>query len=1030
MNDPDLSGSNEPILTGTAFANRLAKASIAIRNFLNTPDVVGVQEMENIGALTSLANQINADAVTATQPNPNYVPYLVEGNDIGGIDVGFLVKTSQVSVGVPRVEVVSVTQYNKTETYIDPNTSQPATLNDRPPLVLRAIIHFADGRTFPVTVIVNHLRSLSGVDDLVDGRVRAKRRAQAESLANLIQSFQTAGERVISVGDYNAFQFNDGFGDSIGTIKGTPTPADQVVLASSDLVNPDLINLDDVVPAADRYSYSFDGNAQALDHVLITSNLNSALTGVRYDHARINGDLPETSRNNNATAFRISDHDPAVGYFSVPLPGELSFSSATYATSESTTTFDVTVTRTGGSDGSVGATYTISAGTASLLDFTAATGTITFADGEASKTFPVTINNDLIDEVDETVQLALSAPTGGATLGPIISAVLTIQDDDAAPVLTISDISAAEGDSGSTNATVTVTLTGATEQTVNVSYATADGSAAAGTDYATSAGVLTFTPGVTSQTINVPIIGDIIDEPDETVLVNLSGAANATIGDSQGIVTITDDDPAPTLSISDATVVEGNSGTVNAVFTVTLTGATSLPVNVNYAAADGSANAGSDYSATSGLLTFNPGVTTQTVTVVVNGDTAFEGNETFAVNLSGEVNATISDGQGAGTIVDDDGAPTLVISDVTVIEGNSGTTNAAFTVTLAGTTTLPVTVNYATADGSATAGLDYVGTSGMLTFNPGTTTQTINVPVNGDITFEGNETFTVNLSGASNATISGAQGAGTITDDDGLPTLVISDVTVIEGNSGTTNAAFTVTLAGITSLPVTVNYATANGTATAGSDYAATSGTLTFAAGVTTQTITVVVNGDTAVEPNETFVVNLSGASNATITDAQGLGTVTNDDAVPVADLTLSMTATPANPTAGSNVTFATTVTNNGPATATNVVVTDTPPAGATFGSAASTSGSCSGTGPITCSVGTLANGASATITVIVQLPATPGSFTNTASATSDALDANGATASATVSSVPASAVPTMSEWMLMLLACALIALAAARLRT
>src|SRR5262249_24254374 len=151
------------------------------------------------------------------------------------------------------VSVTSVTQEGKGATYIDPNTGQPALLNDRPPLVLVATVR----STFNVTVIVNHLRSLSGIDDPLDGpRVRAKRRAQAEFLANLIQTRQAANanEQILSVGDYNAFQFNDGYVDSIGTIKGTPTPADQVVLASSDLVNPDLTDLVDSAPQDQRYS--------------------------------------------------------------------------------------------------------------------------------------------------------------------------------------------------------------------------------------------------------------------------------------------------------------------------------------------------------------------------------------------------------------------------------------------------------------------------------------------------------------------------------------------------------------------------------------------------------------------------------------------------------------------------------------------------------------------------------------------------------------------------------------------------------
>ncbi|MGI8639711.1 MAG: lamin tail domain-containing protein, partial [Pyrinomonadaceae bacterium] len=307
VNDPG----GEPVLTATAFNNRLNKASLAVRNVLKTPDVLGVIEFENLSTLQSLATKINNDAVAAAQPDPNYQAYLEEGNDVGGIDVGFLVKSA-------RVTVVDVTQFGKTTTYTNPNNNTQELLNDRPPLRLRASVLDANNTPFPFTVIVNHLRSLRGVDDPVDGnRIRTKRRAQAEYLANLVQGFQTtdATEKIILVGDFNAFQFNDGLVDLIGTIKGTPTPADQVVLPSSDLVNPDLINLVESLPATQRYSFSFDGNAQVLDHILITQNLQSRLRDFQY--ARLDVDFPEIFRNDPNRPERISDHDGAIAYISL-----------------------------------------------------------------------------------------------------------------------------------------------------------------------------------------------------------------------------------------------------------------------------------------------------------------------------------------------------------------------------------------------------------------------------------------------------------------------------------------------------------------------------------------------------------------------------------------------------------------------------------------------------------------------------------------------------------------------------------------
>ena len=236
-------------------------------------------------------------------------------------------------------------------------------------------------------------------------------------------------------------------------------------------------------------------------------------------------------------------------------------------------------------------------------------------------------------------------------------------------------------------------------------------------------------------------------------------------------------------------------------------------------------------------------------------------------------------------------AATLSIADVAVTEGHAGTTNAVFTVTLTNPNAFTITVNFATADDTATSPGDYQAQAGTLTFTPGgPMTQTITVPINGDTTLGPGERFAVNLSGATNALIGKSQGSGTIRNDDATG-FSITDVIQTEGNAGTTNVVFTVTLSGATALPASVTFATANGTATGGAacasgvDYQAAGGTLQFPVGTTTQTVTVPVCGDTAVEPDETFFVNLSGATNATIADNQGQGTITNDDATAQADL-------------------------------------------------------------------------------------------------------------------------------------------------
>jgi Calx-beta domain/IPT/TIG domain len=222
-------------------------------------------------------------------------------------------------------------------------------------------------------------------------------------------------------------------------------------------------------------------------------------------------------------------------------------------------------------------------------------------------------------------------------------------------------------------------------------------------------------------------------------------------------------------------------------------------------------------------------------------------------------------------------APTVSINSVTLAEGDSGSKNATFTVTLSAASSQTVSVPFSTANGSATAGSDYTATTGTVTFAPGTVSQSINVPVSGDTVVEPDETFSVNLGTPTNAVLGNATGTGTILNDD--TKISISDVSHTEGNRGTTTFTFTVTLSAAASFPVTVKYATANGTATAPSDYTAIAlSTLTFKAGTTSKTVKVSVKGDKTVESNETFFVNLSSPTNSTISDSQGVGTIVNDD--------------------------------------------------------------------------------------------------------------------------------------------------------
>ena len=344
----------------------------------------------------------------------------------------------------------------------------------------------------------------------------------------------------------------------------------------------------------------------------------------------------------------------------------------------------------------------------------------------------------------------------------------------------------------------------------------------------------------------------------------------------------------PGISINDVSSTEGNSSTTNFDFTVTRAGNTTGTSSVQFATSAGTATAGTDYVSKSGTVNFAANQLTATVTVVVNGDTTVEPNETFFVNLSGCVNCTIADNLGQGTIQNDDAIPlpSVSINDVSQNEGNSSTTNFDFTVTRAGNTTGTSSVHFTTADGTASSLSDYSSNSGTLNFAAGETTKTINVDINGDTAVEPDETFNVNLSNCTLCNIADAKGVGTIENDDlvTVPSIFINDVAKTEGNVTTTDFNFTLTRSGTAAQlanPSSVTWATSDGTATAPSDYTAVPPTvISFAAGETSKTVTVLVNGDTTVEPNETFNVNLSVCVNCTITDNLGVGTIVNDDGV------------------------------------------------------------------------------------------------------------------------------------------------------
>ncbi|AVS92808.1 Ig domain-containing protein,Calx-beta domain-containing protein [Paracidovorax avenae] len=503
--------------------------------------------------------------------------------------------------------------------------------------------------------------------------------------------------------------------------------------------------------------------------------------------------------------------------------------------------------------------------------------------------------------------------------------------------ITVSPSSANE-DSG-TPFVYTVTLSQANSSATTVNL-TRSGTATSGTDYTGAVTSVVVPANATSASFSVTPVADTTVEPDETVIFQVANGSGYSIGNpSSATATIVNDDyPSASIAVSPASVAE--DGNANLVYTVNLSQPSPSALSIGFSVG-GTATSGTDYAAVNSPLVIAAGQTSGTITVNPTPDTTVEPDETVVIILNAGSGYTVgSPSSATGTILNDD-QPALSVNDVSQNEGNSGTTNFTFTVSLsqpAGTG--GVSFNIATADGTATAGTDYIASSVTgLTIPAGSSSATFTVQVVGDTLNEPNETFFVNVTNVSGATVADGQGQGTIVNDDAVPALTVGDVSVTEGNNLTTTATFTVSLSAASGRTVTVNYATADGSANAGSDYVAASGTLTFPPGTTTQNVAVTINGDTTVEPDETFTLNLSGASNASIARATATGTILNDDAV----VTISPASLPA-ATAGTNYSQ-TLGANGGTAPYTFAVTAGALPAGLGLSSAGVLSGTPTASG-------------------------------------------------------------------------------------
>jgi Calx-beta domain len=671
--------------------------------------------------------------------------------------------------------------------------------------------------------------------------------------------------------------------------------------------------------AAASIQYSDNGTGTATG-----GNVNYAFTGgvLNFAAGETKKTFPVTivdnvtaNAPNKTIVFRLTDATPAGSQIKTTTakltiidnegPGTLDFSSSAYTVLEGANLASITVNRIGASNLKLSVDYAtqpaLTNPASPIFDYTSISPaqTLTFNPGELSKTFQVPIADDSNAEGPEKVSLVLSNPqnlTAGAApqLGPNGPAELTINDDDVSTFNFSSPAYFVQEDDPASHATITVNRAGATNIPASVNYSTSDGTATvAGSDYTAATGTVNFAAGETTKTFDVSVSNDGASEANETV--NLTLTSGVTTVDTSLLSIVDNDNPKTSVQLSSPTS-NVNEADGSATLTVTLSHAVDADVTVDYATADGTAVAGFDYTDTHGTLTFTgnvnnggpgTGQTSKTIQIPISQDPDAEDPETLTLALSNVLPGASSilgaPTTATVTIADDDPAGMIDFEslhyDVNETDGQ-----ASVTVQRLGGVGGAVSVDYETSDGSATAGSDYATRSGTLNWAPGDgADKTFTVPVTWDGRAEGTESISLALTNPGGGSDLGPTSAAVVRigDDGASGPLALSSNAYSVGEADGLVTISVVRSGGSAGGPVTVDYATSEGTATTGSDYVATSGTLTFGPGEASKGFTVPVTSDSAHEGDETFQVTLSNAGGgANIGSPAGATvTITNDDA-------------------------------------------------------------------------------------------------------------------------------------------------------
>ena len=547
--------------------------------------------------------------------------------------------------------------------------------------------------------------------------------------------------------------------------------------------------------------------------------------------------------------------------------GEIQFGSATYAVTEGTLNASITLTRTGGLGGPVTVDFATMDGQGTAVagaDYVSTSRTVTFAANSTTQTVLVPIINDTLDEPAETVRMRLSNPAGGAVLGVRDTATLTITDNDVAGVIQFTAALYTVTESA-TSAPIVISRTGGTASGATVDFTASDGpgltGAVAGTDYTAATTSVTFGPGEVSKTVFVTLPGnDLVAEGNKHVVLTLSNpGGGATLGArSNATLTILDDEPTVQFAAATYSVTEGSATTI----TLERTGPPGVFV-VQYATSNGTGTAGVDYVMKTGAVTFASTAKTATFSVQTIANTIVNGPRTVNLSLGPVISGTAAVGpQGTAVlqIADNDlgGALHFTASGYSVKEAFGIIT---LSVRRDGGMAGPVTFHYATQDGTAKAGVDYTAASGTLTFRAGEFFAQFSVQVIPNTRDDGDRTFNVVLSAPTGGMTLGSPSTATVTinEDDigGVVQFTAPVFTVSECAAAPCSAVLTLQRSNVAS-NVSVDYATVDGTASALSDYVATTGTVSFAAGQLSQRITIPLQIEPGAQPTKSLGVVLS----------------------------------------------------------------------------------------------------------------------------------------------------------------------------